>query len=155
LTPEKLLERTVADGECRLWTGAANKRTGYGSVWDSGRTRQVHVVAYETFHGPIHDGLHVMHSCDRRHCIAPAHLSLGTRLQNMADMVEKGRANGPRGEAHPLAKLTAEAVEQIRQRYRRYDRENGAPALAREFGVTKGAILAVIYGITWKAPKCA
>jgi hypothetical protein len=59
------------------------------------RTGQERVRAHrwivEHLHGPIPDGLVVMHSCDHPWCVNPAHLSLGTNRDNNDDKVQKGR----------------------------------------------------------------
>ena len=52
--------------------------------------RAAHVLA----HGPIPDGLLVLHSCDNPPCVNPAHLRAGTRQDNTRDMWERGR-NAP------------------------------------------------------------
>lgn len=52
------------------------------------------------------------HRCDNRLCVNPGHLFLGTRAENLGDMVRKGRS--ARGEKHRAAKLTSEQVHQIR-----------------------------------------
>jgi hypothetical protein len=76
---------------CWLWTGARFK-TGYGGLRaDNGRTVRAHRFSYELRRGPIPPGLDVMHACDVRLCVNPAHLSIGTRLDNMRDAVAKGR----------------------------------------------------------------
>ncbi len=82
------------DGDCWIWQG--EKRTGgYGYIEVGGKALRVHRVAYETFVGPIPDGLVVMHSCDRRDCIRQSHLSVGTHKDNNDDMRGKGRASAP------------------------------------------------------------
>lgn len=58
--------------------------------------------------------------------------------------------NPARGERHGRAKLTAEQVRAARARYVWQCRVNGANALAREAGVTKGAMQAVVEGRTWR-----
>lgn len=57
-----------------------------------------------------------MHSCDNPPCVNPAHLSAGTRDDNMQDCVAKGRhvSRPPRGEAHRDHVLTASDVREIR-----------------------------------------
>lgn len=149
LTKEILMARTVQQGECRIWTGSVNKKTGYGAVWDSGRTRQAHIVSYERHRGLVPPGMVVMHSCDRPACINPDHLSAGTHSENTKDMVAKGRANRATGEKHGRSKLTEEQVAMARRRYKPYSRTDGSYALARELGVRQSTILDALKGTTW------
>lgn len=46
---------------------------------------------WEKAFGPVPKGLHVLHKCDNPPCSALSHLFLGTREDNMQDMVAKGR----------------------------------------------------------------
>lgn len=71
---------------CIEWPGKRH-RNGYGQL---GR-KTAHRVAYECAHGPIPDGLHVLHRCDNPPCINPEHLFLGTHHDNMIDSMLKGR----------------------------------------------------------------
>jgi HNH endonuclease len=85
---------------------------GYRRLGDG---RLAHRVAWESHHGPIPDGMVVMHLCDNPPCCEPTHLKLGTRAENNADRDRKGRNRRPnqRGEAHSNAKLTDADVDAI------------------------------------------
>jgi hypothetical protein len=56
-----------------------------------GHPHRAHRVSYTEFKGPIGDKL-VLHECDNRLCINPEHLWLGTQMENVKDMIDKGRA---------------------------------------------------------------
>jgi hypothetical protein len=121
---ERLLNKAVREGDCLVWRGHRSKR-GYGRIRVAGKWRPAHVVSYEVHKGPIPAGLKVLHSCDNPPCIEPAHLSAGTQLDNVQDMLAKGRANKATGERHGSAKLTAAQVAEIRRRFVTYDRKHG------------------------------
>ena len=78
-----------ADG-CWPWRGCRG-RDGYGAVTIGGRKLRAHRYSYSICVGPIPSGLLVLHSCDNRVCVNPAHLSVGTQKDNMRDCVERGR----------------------------------------------------------------
>ena len=126
--------------ECWEWT-ASLSGNGYGYFRLDGRMVNAHRVAYELSHGAIPDRLQVLHSCDNPPCCNPSHLFLGTHTDNMRDKGNKGRWNGK-------TKLTAEQVDEIRERYAAggiLQRE-----LAQEYGVTKWYISRIIQNYHWK-----
>ncbi len=76
---------------CIEWTGGKN-RTGYGQLSVNGTTVQTHCLAWMLVHGPIPKGGHIRHFvCDNPPCCNPAHLKLGTRQDNMDDLVRKNQ----------------------------------------------------------------
>lgn len=69
------------------------KGKGYGVFGVGQSTKLAHRAAYEVHHGvTLSSGQVVRHSCDNPPCCNPAHLILGTQLDNIRDMDERGRA---------------------------------------------------------------
>jgi hypothetical protein len=103
---------------CWHWQSTLNKR-GYGRIRNRAVNLMAHRFSWELHNGPIPDGLFVCHSCDNPRCVNPAHLWLGTRQDNMDDMMTKGRGSNPpvrRGDANNNATLTERDVRDIRAR---------------------------------------
>jgi hypothetical protein len=76
---------TDANTGCWLWTGAVNRRTGYGHIGGRrGENHMAHRVAYEMHIGPIPAGLQIDHLCRVRRCVNPAHLEPVTVVENLA-----------------------------------------------------------------------
>jgi hypothetical protein len=96
---EKLAARLIVAGpdECWLIQGHAlpygHVKLSIGSPWRQPYIRKyAHVFAWEQANGrTVPEGLEVMHACDEGRCCNPAHLSIGTHLENMRDSVRKGR----------------------------------------------------------------
>lgn len=155
-TPEALTQRfwqhVVKSDGCWEWTGHRVGQVGrnnYGEMALPGQRHngiRAHRFSWELHYGPIPDGLWVLHRCDNPPCVRPDHLFLGTRADNLADMVAKGRATV--GERSALAKLTRDQVIDIRQRY-----AAGIvmqQQLAAEYGVHAGTISGIVRRKRWR-----
>lgn len=136
-------------GECWEWTARRHKQ-GYGllSEWDGSRRSRLlaHRVSWEIANGPIPAGLHVLHHCDNPPCVNPAHLFLGTQVDNNLDKHRKGRT--PCGEDTAMAKLSADAVREIRRRGHAGEMQT---ALSREFAVSRRQIGRIVERDSWRS----
>jgi len=129
------------EGGCWEWTAA--KSVGYGRFKVDGRLLLAHRFSYELQHGPIPEGLWVLHHCDNPCCVNPEHLFLGTRSDNMLDCVRKGRHVN-----NACTKLTKNDVLSIRRFYKKGC--NKQEEIAVTYGVSKGCISDIIMQNTWK-----
>lgn len=136
---------------CWLWTGCLEKG-GYGQLARDGHSNGIeraHRVSWEIHFGPIPKGKDVLHKCDVRKCVKPKHFFLGTNVDNVRDMVSKGRHGfgHHQGEAHGMAKLTAKKVRQI---VRDFKRGNVTKiALGKKYGVTDVMVGRIIAKKAW------
>jgi len=98
--------------QCWEWQGYRTD-LGYGQFKLAGKTRKAHRLAYALGHGRQPAKSNVCHRCDNPRCCNPHHLFLGTKAENSADMVAKGRS--AKGGCHSQAKLTEPQVLFIRK----------------------------------------
>lgn len=140
-----------SDG-CWEWT-ARTRVTGYGRIAVGAPSKKqslAHRVSWEFAFGPVPDGLWVLHRCDNRLCVRIDHLFIGTPLDNVADMMSKGRWNAdtewPRGEARVQHKWTEVDVRAIRDRVARGERRK---AVARDYGMSITNLNAIVTRKLW------
>jgi len=135
---------------CIEYTGSRSVY-GYGLICHMYNVSQAHRFSWLIANGPIPEGLWVLHKCDNPPCVNPDHLFLGTPLDNVNDMLKKGRGKHYRlppisrpGEKHPFAKLTDAKVRLIRADTRP-DAE-----IAADYGVSRTVIWEVQARRTWR-----
>lgn len=130
--------------ECWPWLAALFNQTRYGQFW-AGVTTTAHRFSWELANRQkAPPKSEVRHSCHNRACVNPAHLSIGTHVDNARDMVEAGRQ--ARREQHSQAKLSSQSAFEIRM-------FNAAgmsqSALARAYGVALSTVNQLIKRRTW------
>lgn len=138
------------NGGCWLWRGSITKG-GYGHLkvelpgTRCRRAHPAHRLSWIAHRGPIPAGLWVLHKCDVRSCINPAHLFLGTHVDNMADMVAKGRhrCGDYRGEKHGSTTLSKQQVLKIRADRRTYR------VIGKDYGISPATVCRIKLGDTW------
>lgn len=129
---------------CWLWKGA-KLPTGYGALrGDDGETVRANRFAYQQFIGKIPSGKLVLHTCDVRLCVNPAHLRLGTYKDNSEDAVAKHRT--AHSERHPQAKLTDAQVREIRALRGRLQQKE----IAARFNISPSIVCQILKGQIWR-----
>jgi hypothetical protein len=133
---------------CIEWTGTRHPQ-GYGlarRVVGEPIEPRAHRRAWIMAHGPIPDGMLVLHSCDNPCCVNVEHLRLGTDADNSDDKYSRGRNRNLRGTAHGMSRLLEEDVLRIREAHL-----FGAKLtdLGRIYGVSDVAISHVVRRKNW------
>lgn len=128
---------------------ANNKSNGYLQVvlYHEGKphARKVHLLVAAAFHGPKPLGLEVNHDDGRKHNNTSSNLAYCTGAQNKRHAVEHGLTC--RGSRAPKAKLTEEQAIELKRLYRTGIKQ---VELARQFGLSRGAVNVLVRGITWR-----
>ena len=142
---------TKTDDGCWEWVGARTT-AGYGAVNVDGRMRRAHRVAYELVIGAVPSGMNLLHSCDNRTCVNPAHLRFGTQRENMADMDSRGRRFTPfagqiqKGSRNRNARLDEAKVSQVKARLAAGEHH---ATIAADYGVHRATISQIARGHSW------
>lgn len=140
-----------APTDCWLWRGSL-ATNGYGKF----ATDSAHRFVMKLTHGSIPEGAFVLHSCDVRHCVNPAHLRFGTQQDNVNDMVSrnrqaKGDTSGSRLYPERLARGIANNKSRLTEAQVLEIRASDLPqrTLAKLYGVSRITINAIRMRKTW------
>lgn len=92
---ERFWGRVQKTPGCWIWLGGVSSH-GYGQFRYNGENWRAHKLSWFLTHGIVPKGLSdmkvvLMHSCDVKRCVNPAHLSVATQKENIQDMIRKGR----------------------------------------------------------------
>jgi hypothetical protein len=101
----------------------------------------------EHAHGVAPSAKHeAAHSCGNGHlgCMNPRHIRWATKIENENDKIAHGTHN--RGQRHGIAKLTEQAVLEIKRGLQSGESER---SLASIFSVSRGAINSIREGRSW------
>lgn len=138
------VDKSSGPDACWPWTDHRD-RSGYGRFHETGKRQQdmAHRSAWRIAHGPIPDGLQVLHRCDNPPCVNPAHLFLGDCADNARDKVAKGRV----GATPYRPRLTPETVREIR---RRRALGETIPVIAQATSQREMTVWNIVWGNTYK-----
>lgn len=144
---ESFLSKVAVESDgCWIWQGARHGN-GYGAFRIERRQYGAHQASWILFKGPIPRGQIVCHSCDTPLCVNPDHLFIGTHLDNVRDMFEKGRENKAKGSACASI-LTEELVLELREIHRKTGQTFAS--IGRKYGLNPATVRAAIRGVNWK-----
>jgi len=149
MTPERFMDYVMPIPEtgCWLWLGGLDG-SGYGMLSDE-LEQKAHRYSFHTFKHSIPANRVVMHSCDIKCCVNPAHLSVGTYRDNALDASSKGKLfNTSPWQAGTGSKMTAESVRDVRHRV--IDLHESPVSVAKLYGINSSSISKIINGRTWR-----
>lgn len=129
--------------KCWPWT-SGKFSNGYGRLYFQGSDVGTHRISWLIHNGPIPHGLWVLHKCDNHPCCNPDHLFLGTRIENISDMVSKGRQN--KGEKNGGCKINEFDVGVIRSRYASGET---CAAISKDYPISTGTVWKIIKRKKW------
>ncbi|MBZ0184482.1 MAG: HNH endonuclease [Melioribacteraceae bacterium] len=136
--------RVEANG-CHTCISHSTDNRGYFHLKREEKNMKVHRRVYELIHGPIPQGLFVLHKCHNSECCNPKHLKLGDHDDNMIDRHLAGRTAC--GSKHGKSKLTDDQVKEI---WFLLASGKSCASIARIFAVNPKTITDIKNGKTWK-----
>lgn len=139
-------EKNVIKNEngCWGWKGHVSKQ-GYGKTFYK-KAISINRASWIIHFGEIPEGILVCHYCDNPICSRPNHLFLGNHLQNIHDMMEKGRKKKILGSQVGTSRLKEDEIVEIKKMLKLGIKQK---EIAQQFGVNKGTISAINMKKSW------
>ena len=112
---------------------------GYSVLPFKGKLQGAHRVALILHAGVDMKGMHACHKCNVRNCVNPRHLYFGSAKENGRDRVISGSVS---------KKLTPHQVAEV---FTKAKNGHTSKSLAKEYGVSRAAIQAIMSRRSWSA----
>src|ERR1700722_11550688 len=153
-TSDRFWSSVDKSGDCWLWQKSLSEG-GYGRFSLNRKSFPAHRVAYAIVNGSCPADILVCHECDNPRCVNTGHLFLGRHVDNVADMIQKGRrwtgiqsgVSCNSGEKNGRAKLTNGSVVEIM-----WLRSQGLtmPEIADRYEICAVAVSDILAGKRWR-----
>lgn len=138
------------DNGCIKCISHCSDADGYTRIRYNGKHERLFRILYMKQYGEIQNGMVIRHKCDNPWCCNIEHLEIGTRKDNVKDMIERNRdayhkpREKTRGENNVSCKLTEQQVEEI------YLSELSYKKLGKMYGVSATNIRNIKKKLQWK-----
>ncbi|HDV4621062.1 TPA: HNH endonuclease, partial [Bacillus anthracis] len=130
-----------------------NKQTGYIQIDltknNKKKTFRVHRLVAVHFLPNPENKPEVNHEDGNKENNNVGNLKWVTPKENMNHAYKFGLSKGMKGESNPSVKLKEEDVVYIKNNFKSFDKEFGAKALGKKFGVSGSHISGIISGDKW------
>jgi predicted DNA-binding protein YlxM (UPF0122 family) len=134
-----------SETECWNWKDMKDDGVHYPNFWDGSVQLGAHRFSLQIKIGrKLRKGEFALHRCDKKTCVNPNHLFVGTAKDNSADMVAKGRKEY--GSRVYGSVLVEEQVVEIRNKYKE---GTDMKSIAELYGISYENVAAIISGKTW------
>lgn len=143
---------------CWEWYKPIKAKPGYPALRMFGKYWYAHRLCYYIYKGDVptrKSGMVVMHTCDNRTCVNPAHLKLGTQKENLRDAINKNRVpqltqwnyhgKGWRGNPRLTDEIKRE-IQSIRQNTQGKLRWGTVSGIAKKFNISERSVRYILYG---------
>lgn len=144
---KRFWKKIIIKGKTECWSWVGCKINGYGRINIEGKNKLASRVMWELRFGKIPEEMCVLHKCDNPECLNINHLFLGTKSENVYDMVSKKRNFIGKLENNGRSKLTKNDAINIRKEYAKGNVFQYQ--LAKKYGVSQPIISKITRNEGW------